>query len=313
MKLDESPTLDFAAPASSGDAVPPARRLRGEGILVGLCVFWGSSFLIIQHVERSISAGSLVFLRFSLAAVLLSPFLRKGTAIGLNGLELGFWLWAGFLAQAIGLRYTSSGRAAFVTSLNVIFVPILAALAGRRIGAIVWASAAMAFAGAGLLCYDGSPANVGDLWVLACALLFAVYIVRLETAANRFPALSLTAVQLWVVAALSLPWFAHDAMAAGGTGSMPHVPWLGVVYLGVVCTAVTTWLQTVGQQDVPAAQASIIYMLEPVFATLFAYLLVGETHGWQGWTGSAMILGATLLSQVPLLRRRRRIEVIPAA
>jgi drug/metabolite transporter (DMT)-like permease len=291
--------------AHSAEAAPPARRLRGEGILIGLCVFWGTSFLIIKHVERSISAGSLVFLRFTLAALLLSPFLRKGRAIWWNGLELGFWLWAGFLAQAIGLRYTGSGRAAFVTSLNVIFVPMLAALAGRRIGGIVWAAAAMAFVGAGLLCYDGSPANVGDLWVLACALLFAVYIVRLETAAERFPALPLTAVQLWTVAALSFPWFARDALAAGAAGNAPHVPWLGVVYLGVVCTAVTTWLQTVGQQDVPAAQASIIYMLEPVFATLFAWVFVGERPGPKGWAGSGLILGATLLSQVPLLMRKR--------
>src|SRR5436305_974035 len=109
--LGESPTHLNEASAAGAEAMPSGRRLRGEGILVGLCVFWGSSFLVIQHVERSISPGSLVFLRFALAGLLLSPFLRRGAALWLIGLELGFWLWAGFLTQAIGLRYTGSGRA----------------------------------------------------------------------------------------------------------------------------------------------------------------------------------------------------------
>lgn len=275
------------------------RRLTGELILAGLCVLWGSSFVIIQHVERVISAGALVFLRFGVAAVLLSPFLRRGWALWAAGAELGVWLWAGFYTQAVGLKYTSAGRGAFITSLNVIFVPMLAALAGRRVGWVVWVAAATALAGAGVLCYDGVPANVGDLWVLGCALTFAVFIVRLEAAAARFPALALTAVQTLAVAALSTGWMVSQ-VHAGFAGAA----WWAVIYLAVVCTALTTWLQTVGQRHVPAPQASIIFMLEPVFAAAFAYLTIGERMGWRGAVGAAFILGATAVSQVPLLRRR---------
>jgi drug/metabolite transporter (DMT)-like permease len=276
------------------------RRLRGELLLLFLTLLWGSSFVIIKRIELQVSAGSLVFLRFGIAAALFAPFLRRDARLWLAGLEIGLWLWGGFLTQAIGIRYTTVGRSAFVTSLNVIFVPMLAAVVGRRVGMVIWLAAALAFGGAALLCYDGSPANRGDLWMLLCAVLFAVCIVRLESGAARFPALPLTAVQLLAVCGLSIPWFARDLIVRP-----PVIPWGGVLYLAVVCTALTTWLQTVGQRDVPAPQASIIYMMESIFASGFAYLQLGDRMGWRGWAGSATILSATLLSQVPLFKRRR--------
>jgi drug/metabolite transporter (DMT)-like permease len=279
---------------------PVRRRLGGEVLLVALTVLWGSSFLVIQHVEKSVSAGSVNFLRFALAAVLLSPFLRSGTRLWLIGMQMGAFLWAGFLAQAIGLRYTTSGRSAFVSCLSVIFVPMIAALTGRKIGMIVWIAAAIALGGAGLLCYDGTPANKGDLWTLLCALFFAVFIVQLESAAKIFPALALTAVQMVTVCALATPWFVMDLFRGL---HFARLPWTGIVYLGVMCTAVTTWLQTVGQRHVPAAQASIIYLLEPVFATIFAFFIMHDRMGRRGMVGCALIIVATILGQAPLFRR----------
>jgi drug/metabolite transporter (DMT)-like permease len=276
-----------------------SRRLGGSLLLAFLTFLWGTSFVIIKNAEHDVSAGSLVFLRFAIAFLLLAPFLRSGKRLWLAGAELGLWLWAGFLTQSIGLRSTTAGRSAFVTSLNVVFVPMLAAAAGRRIAALVWIAAAVAFGGAALLCFDGTPANAGDFWTLACALLFAIFIVRLERAAADFPALALTAVQLLTVAVLSLPWFVRDLAV-----EPPHVPWMAVLYLAAACTALTTWLQTVGQRHVPAPQASILFMLEPVFASIFAYVQLHERLGLRGVTGSTLILLATLLSQVPLLLRR---------
>src|SRR2546423_12059531 len=106
------------------------RRLLSELLLVFLTFLWGSSFVVIKNVEHHISPGTLVFLRFGIATLILSPFFRAGKSLWLAGLELGFWLWAGFLTQAIGLQYTAAGRGAFVTSLSVIFVPLLTMLAG---------------------------------------------------------------------------------------------------------------------------------------------------------------------------------------
>lgn len=76
--------------------------------------------------------------------------------------------------------------------------------------------------------------------------------------------MSLTAFQLWGTALLAFLWMGLEQ------SSLDQVPWGAVVYLGLVATALTTWLQTLGQGQVPALQAAIIYTMEPVWATLFA-------------------------------------------
>lgn len=68
-------------------------------------------------------------------------------------------------------------------------------------------------------------------------------------------------------------------------------------YLAVVTTALTNWLQAVGQRSVPAERAAVIYAMDPVYAAGFAYLLLGETLGPAGLVGAGIITGAALWSQ----------------
>lgn len=68
-------------------------------------------------------------------------------------------------------------------------------------------------------------------------------------------------------------------------------------YLAVVTTALTNWMQAVGQRNVPAERAAVIYAMDPVYAAGFAYLLLGETLGPAGLVGAGIITGAALWSQ----------------
>lgn len=70
-----------------------------------------------------------------------------------------------------------------------------------------------------------------------------------------------------------------------------------IAYLAVVTTALTNWLQALGQRSVPAERAAIIYAMDPVYAAGFAYLVLGETLGPTGLAGAATITGAALWSQ----------------
>src|SRR5205807_9740468 len=101
------------------------------------------------------------------------------------------------------------------------------------------------------------------------------YIIRLEHFAGRFPSIPLTSVQLWAVALLSLLWMGADLIGSGSIAAerladVPWPVWRQVLYLGVIATALTTWLQAIGQKRVPGPQASLLYTLEPVFAAFFA-------------------------------------------
>lgn len=315
------PHESLELPPDAATAVPSAG---GVGLLLIVTLIWGTTFVatksLVGGTTPAMSPGGVTFWRFLIAAVCFLPFvLVRPWPRGLwrVGLELSFWLWAGYATQAIGLKYTSVSKSAFVTSLNVVFVPVLTVLAGRRVGWIVWLMVGVALAGAGLLSYDGSDPNIGDLWTLGCAITYAVYIVRLERYANRFPAGSLTMVQLLGVTAFSLPWMAGEATIGGfGWGRWTPSVVLAIVYMGVIATLVTTWLQALGQRTVPGTHASLLYMTEPVFASAIAILFFDEQLGGKGWMGAGLILLAAIVSQVgPMWLRRitnRRVKSSPA-
>ncbi|GAA5336297.1 MULTISPECIES: DMT family transporter [Thermus] len=255
-------------------------------------LIWGTTFVVVKGAVGEMAPSLLVLLRFLVASAFFLPFaLRLPKGIWGPGLELAFWLLLGYASQAVGLVWTTASRSAFITALNVVLVPLLLSLAGRRVRG-VWLAALLAFLGVGLLSYDPRqpPLNVGDLWTLLTALTYALYIVRLEVHAKAYPSLPLTAIQVLGTALLALPWALREGVHLEG------VPWGAVLYLGVVATALTTWLQTWGQRRVPAPQAAILYTLEPVWATLFAFLLLGERLGPSGLLGAFLVILATFLA-----------------
>jgi drug/metabolite transporter (DMT)-like permease len=282
-------------------------------ILVLSNVIWGSTFPLIKTSLGTLSPSVLVMARFVVAAIALLPVvgmrlrsvslavapvgtpshLSKGLI--LDGIGVSVLMFSAVLTQAIGLETAPANRAAFITSLNVILVPIFAWLLGRKISIRVAIAAGLALAGVGLLSWEGGALGVGDLWVLLCAACWAVYILRMERIVQRYSATALTTVQVVAIALLSLLWAApHIASQTAALIVSAAV----VLYLGLFATALTTWTQASAQRHLSATEAAILYTLEPVFASLFAFWWLGERWGLRGWLGGGVILAATLLSQL---------------
>jgi drug/metabolite transporter (DMT)-like permease len=269
----------------------------GAGFLLLAAALWGSSVVVIKPILGDVPAAWINTARFAIAAVVLLPFIRADRKIWLAGIELSVWLFAGFATQTIALRYTTVNRCAFITAMNVIFVPLIAALFGRRIRPIIWGAAITSLVGCALLCRDGSGQNIGDLWTLGTAITWAMYILRLESKAGDFPPLPLAIAQLIPVALLSGVWMAaHPELPV-------HFHWPAMLFLGLAATAATTWLQAVGQRVVPAPQAAVIFTLEPVFTAVFAYLILHEHLNMTGAIGAALIIVAAFATQIPAQRR----------
>jgi drug/metabolite transporter (DMT)-like permease len=79
---------------------------------------------------------------------------------------------------------------------------------------------------------------------------------------------------------------------------VPGTTYLAIAYLAVVATALVAVAQTYAQRVVPAPLAAIIFVLEPVFASLFAYALVGEILGPFGWIGGGLVVLAMLIAEL---------------
>lgn len=248
----------------------------------------------------------------------------------LAGAELGGYLFLGSTMQIFGLRYTSAGRAAFLVQLTTVIVPLLDALLvtkqlprPRVLGACLLAfsgvllltagggggegegAAAVAALAGGL----GGP-SLGDGLVGAAALIYSMHVVRLSYHAPRLNPLRLARAK-----EVSRLGYASATLAVGVALSSQQADALGafvasfvdapdaarlalgiVLWNGVVTTAFPTWAQSFGQARVSAGTAQVLYSLQPLWSSLFGFLLLGETFGAAGGAGAALILAAVLLA-----------------
>lgn len=294
-------------------------RSERQGLLALLVVtvVWGTTFPAMKMMASHLDALQIIWLRFAIALAVLSPLWRgMRSAERRWGLLLGGLLFLAFWLQIEGLARTSSNRNAFVTGLNVLVVPLLAmAVLGRRYGWTLWAACSMALAGMALMFHENEPWNVGDTLTLASTLFYAVYILTLEECARRTTGAPLRATRMAAMQALVM--FAAATVLVGVrhggyASSMEQVArlsgasWVAVLYLGVVASVLVVTLQAWGQQRVDAMRSAIIFGLEPVFAALTAWALIGERLGWAGMGGAALIVGALVVSQLRPPRSARR-------
>lgn len=305
--------MSLSNPAS---ALARRHHLEGVTLLAVVAVLWGTTFVVIKGTVSSLDPSVIVLARFAIAALVFLPFFKRDRALLVAGLELGFWLWAGYASQAEGLQFTTASRSAFITAINVVLVPVFVGVLGRRVGIVAWISALVAFAGVGLLSFDGGSPNRGDVLTLVTAVTYAVYVLRLEVHARRFRARTIAAAQVAGVLPFALAWVAFDGAQAGLRLPLDEPSaWMSVLYLGLIATALTTWLQTVGQQRVSAPEAAVIYSSEPMWAAAFAAFAFGERLGPRGWIGAAVIVLAVVVSQVPWRRggARQRLDANDSA
>lgn len=291
---------------SAATRSPSSRHALGLALLLIVTAIWGSTFAVVKTATADLHPATLIFWRFAIGTVCLLPlFLWRGgkesaapagkpRRLWLDGLILGAWLIAGYGTQTIALASTSANRAAFITALSVVMVPLWQALVARkRLAATLWGAVVLAVAGLALLSWEGGQLVVGDVWALACAVTYAGFILSLERTSRHHAALQYTLVQLLWVSTFALLWL----LLARAPLLPPAQSWGPLLYLGAAATAVTTLAQTLGQRWVSATEASVIYALEPVSASIFSYFLLGERVYLRGFLGGAMVVGATVLSQ----------------
>ena len=279
----------------------------GLAALLTVTVVWGTTFPAMKLLSGHLSALEIIWLRFIIASAVLLPLWRGMRRSERRwGLLLGGLMFIAFWLQVEGLAHTSSNRNAFVTGLNVLVVPILAmAVLGRRYGWQLWVACAMALAGMFFMFFEDAPWNWGDTLTLASTLFYAIYILALEEAARRTAAAPLRATRMAAAQATVMLGCATVALALqGGFGALREgaaaldsTAWMAVAYLGLIASVIVVTLQAWGQQRVDAMRSAIVFGLEPVFAALTAWVLIGEQMGAVAMAGAALIVVALIFSQ----------------
>mmetsp|Transcript_14087 Transcript_14087/g.34126 ORF Transcript_14087/g.34126 Transcript_14087/m.34126 type:complete len:277 (-) Transcript_14087:280-1110(-) len=227
------------------------------------------------------------------------------------GIELGLW---NFLAQGlvnVGLLSVASARASFLTQTSVIMTPLLSIGTGQSVSKSVWVGCALALGGLTLLSGGSSGGmdagagamlafSSGDILILTGAFSWSLYLFRLSKIAPKFDEVNLQAIKTTALAVFYTLWLGVSLWQnpAGITWSWATngVAWLALIYSAIAPGTVADILQQQGQKEVSASEANIILSLEPVFAALCAWLLLGETMSGLETVGGGLILMAALVA-----------------
>jgi len=286
------------------DGVRKITPLKADLILVMVTLIWGGTFPVLKTLVSVLPPLYLVGMRFLIAFLILTPFAARkfGSATRrtvYKGVTLGVLIWGSFITQTVGIQYTTASKAAFITALCVVLTPILSSVMLRKPpGRAALMGVITATIGLTLLTVDFAEPFVlqrGDLWVLICAWLCAFQIITVDRYGALADPLLLTWVETGTVAAVSLA-------AALWTDPLPRltevVQWAGLGYLAVFATAGCQYLQIRVQPSSTPTRASLIFSLEPVFASLLAFLFLGERLPLQGQVGAALMLMGVLVSEL---------------
>jgi len=274
-------------------------ELKGRLALILLAASWGGTFPAMKIAVSDLDVFFFLFLRFAVALLIFIPILLStGRRLypSLRGLSLGVIVFLGFLFQVFGIKYTSAINSAFITSLNTPLIPILGLLFFRRkpgLRAIL--GIALGMVGLALLteAYKIASISIGDLLTFICAFLWALQILLVGRLSKNSDALELAYSESISVLTLS----ALFSLLIGEYWAKPEDGVLvAIMYTGIIATAFAFCIQAWAQRVVPPEIAGLILLLEPVFATIFAFIILRETLKLIEALGAVLILLSIAIS-----------------
>jgi drug/metabolite transporter (DMT)-like permease len=278
----------------------PSRKAEASLLLTTL--IWGTTFPLVKTALNFSSPFVFLTLRFGLATLAVWLIFSKKISFGDKGtlkagIVIGIFLFLGFAFQTMGLKITAASKSAFITGLFVIMVPPLSYVILKekpRIFSLI--GLILAISGLWLMTRPkGSEFNSGDLLTFFCAISFSLQVLFVQIYTKKFDFVTLTFIQILVTTILSFPFmFVFEKI------NLVYNPYLvlAILICSIFATVIALFIQNRMQKDTTAVKASLIYAMEPVFAAIFSYLLLGEVLGWLGILGGGLILSGMLSSEL---------------
>lgn len=293
-----------------------SKKLRADIILLAITIVWGASFPLMKMVLVYVPAYAYLSMRFLFAAAALAALFHSSLkAISkralLYGSIIGLFMFGGMAFQVVGLYTTSASNSGFITGLNVVIVPVIAAILLKKkpdrasfLGVII-AFAGLFFLSGGL----SFNFNSGDFLTFLCAICWAFQIIFIDKFTQEADAPLLAIIQVsFVGVASTVLWLTADVGKPVILNSTVVVILLITAVLG---SALAFGGQTIAQKDTTPDHTALILTAEPVFAAIFAMIIpnaqgVTEMPSLTKATGCLMILSGMVISELRLGHRRVR-------
>ncbi|GHH98255.1 DMT family transporter [Neobacillus kokaensis] len=295
--------------------------------LLFVTFIWGMTFVLVQNAIDFLEPFAFNGIRFLLAAILLflcllifekSQLKQLNFKVAASGFFIGFWLFLGYVTQTIGLLYTTTSKAGFITGLSVVLVPLFSMFILKQFptrNAVL--GVLIATFGLFLLTMtDVTAMNIGDGFVFICAISFALHIILTGKFSHQYPTLLLTVIQISTVAILSMvssfifeDWkqsFREDVLLSQDVI-------IALMITSIFATAIAFFIQTNFQKYTSATRVALIFAMEPVFAAIAGYYWVGERLTYSALLGCSLIFMGMIFAElpvkkIPMLRKSKGLE-----
>lgn len=288
-------------------------QIKNALLLLLTAIIWGSAFVAqsvgMEHVEpftftcvRSVIGGIVLIPCMILLGKWKKGFATKVEWIG--GIFCGIALCAASNFQQVGMKYTTVGKAGFITALYVVIVPLLGLFMKKRVSFLIWICVGLSVVGLYLLCMPPGAFEIsfGDLLVLVCALLFSLHILVIDYFSPKGDGVVISCIQFFVCGILSgiMMLFTETP----NVGNIIDAKW-AILYAGVLSSGIAYTLQVVAQKNVNPTVASLILCLESVVAVLAGWIVLNQDLSPREILGCILMFVAIVLAQMPIPNRKK--------
>ncbi|HYF82477.1 MAG TPA: DMT family transporter [Clostridia bacterium] len=285
------------------------QEMKSNVLLMLTAAIWGFAFVAQRVGMQYVGAFTFNGVRFALGCISLIPLLiyfknkkseEAAEEVSANalipGIIAGSILFLAASLQQIGLAYTTAGKAAFITGLYIVLVPLFGIFLKHSIKVSTWAGVTLAVVGLYFLSVseDFSIAK-GDFLEIIGAFFWASHILVIDYFTKKVDALKLSFVQFATCSVLSMAvaLIFEDISISGLSQALIPILYGGLGSVGIAYT-----LQVVAQKHAKPSHAAIILSMEAVFAAIGGALLLSENLGGRGYLGCALMFGGMILTQV---------------
>ena len=214
-----------------------------------------------------------------------------------GGILAGIVLFIAFSINQYCMIYADAGKAGFITSLYILFVPVIAIFLKHKLNKNVQIGIGLALVGLYLLCAKGTfQFEFWDILLLVSAFFFAVHIIIVSYYSKKSDAIKLSIIQFLTAGILSLPLM---FLLETPTMALVLAGWKPILFIGVIVTGVAYTFQIFGHKATKPVLATLILSSEAVFAVLGGMLILGETFSIKEILGCIIMLIAIVFSQIP--------------
>ncbi len=315
-------------------------KIRNSLLLLLTATIWGVAFVAQSVGMEFVGPFTFNCVRSLLGGIVLIPciwFLNRLNGQGesretsepdygkqelktlvLGGIFCGILLCLGSNLQQFGIRYTTVGKAGFITAFYIIIVPILGLFLHRRCRITVWLGVLSALAGLYFLCITDTavqgeaerlipwlPVGKGELLLLIGALAFSLHILVIDYFTARADGVKMSCIQFFVCGTIS-----GVGMILTEEPQLTAVfrAWQPILYAGVMSCGVAYTLQIVGQKGMNPTVASLILSLESVISVLAGMILLSQRLSGREVFGCVLMFFAIILAQLPGKREKEELK-----